>query len=149
MHSIDVMLAQLPPHTVAHKVDGYEHLDLLWGKDVDKLVIPPVLNLLKTFAQPVDPQETEKKSLAISSSHGAEIANGLRRRALTQDSLDKDVVHGTGDHSIAAPKQFSNTVATIEHIDDASDSDQTMGPEDHDSSIKPGVSFAEATKIAS
>ena len=40
--SIDVMLAQLPPHTVAKKVENYEHLDLLWGQDVDKVVFPHV-----------------------------------------------------------------------------------------------------------
>ena len=142
-----MMLAQLPPHTVAHKVDGYEHLDLLWGQNVDKLVIPPVLNLLKTFAQPVDSQGP--KSLPASSSQTSEITNGLRRRALTQDSLDKDAVYGTGDRSIAAPQQFSSAAATIEHLDDASDSDQTMGPEDPDSPVKSTVRFAEATTIHS
>ena len=54
MISIDVMLAQLPRHTVAKKVENYEHLDLLWGKDVDKVVFPLVLDFLKTYAEQVD-----------------------------------------------------------------------------------------------
>ena len=53
MISIDVMLAQLPRHTIAKKVENYEHLDLLWGKDVDKVVFPHVLDFLKTYAEPV------------------------------------------------------------------------------------------------
>jgi hypothetical protein len=40
------MLAQLPRHTTAIKVDDYEHLDLLWGKDVDRVVFPHVLEFL-------------------------------------------------------------------------------------------------------
>ena len=141
MGSINVMLAQLPPHTVAHKVPGYEHLDLLWGKDVDKLVIPHVLNLLKTFAFPVDAQDISDKT---SSPHPNQNTNGLQKCVLTKDALESPASQGTGDHSIAAPEQYSHDVGTIEHIDDASDSDQTMGCDEHESSIRPSVSFAQA-----
>lgn len=44
---IDIMLTQLPIHTVARRLHGYEHLDVLWGKDVHKDVIPYVLETLK------------------------------------------------------------------------------------------------------
>ncbi|KAG5730815.1 putative lipase, partial [Termitomyces sp. T112] len=44
---VDVMRTQLPPHTVVHRLRGYEHLDVLWGKDVHKDVIPHVLEYLK------------------------------------------------------------------------------------------------------
>ncbi|KAG6857728.1 hypothetical protein H0H87_004144 [Tephrocybe sp. NHM501043] len=44
---IDVMRTQLPPHTLVHRLHGYEHLDVLWGKDVHKDVIPHVLDYLK------------------------------------------------------------------------------------------------------
>ena len=52
---IDVMLMQLPQHTqksnvTAKCLQGYEHLDILWGKDVDKDVIPEVLLALKEHA---------------------------------------------------------------------------------------------------
>ncbi|KAL7266284.1 cholesterol esterase [Rhizina undulata] len=47
---IDVMLKELPHHTVAIKVDHYEHLDFLWGDDTDKLVFPHVLKALETYS---------------------------------------------------------------------------------------------------
>ncbi|KAJ7594622.1 triacylglycerol lipase [Mycena floridula] len=51
---IDVMLSQLPQHSDSSNVTvrclhGYEHLDILWGKDVDKDVIPHVLSALKRY----------------------------------------------------------------------------------------------------
>jgi len=48
------MLAQLPRHAVAKKIENHEHLDLLWGKDVDKLVFPQIFEFLKTYAEPMD-----------------------------------------------------------------------------------------------
>ena len=46
---IDTMLAQLPEHTLARRLRSYEHLDILWGKHVDKDVIPEVLLALDQF----------------------------------------------------------------------------------------------------
>ncbi|KAF9018470.1 alpha/beta-hydrolase [Hymenopellis radicata] len=46
---IHVMVDQLPKHTVVRRLEGYEHLDILWGKDVDKDVIPHVLDTLKAY----------------------------------------------------------------------------------------------------
>lgn len=43
---IDVMLRELPGHTVAKEVEHYEHLDFLWAKDVHKVVFPHVLEAL-------------------------------------------------------------------------------------------------------
>jgi lysosomal acid lipase/cholesteryl ester hydrolase len=43
---IDVLMKELPEHTVAKKLQGYEHLDVLWGKDVHVDVIPTVLDVL-------------------------------------------------------------------------------------------------------
>ncbi|KAG1737865.1 Alpha/Beta hydrolase protein [Suillus paluster] len=44
---IQMMLKELPDHTIVKRLAGYEHLDILWGKDVDKDVIPEVVNALK------------------------------------------------------------------------------------------------------
>ena len=49
---IKLMLKELPKHTVAKGIQKYEHLDLLWASDVDKLVFPHVLEALETYAQP-------------------------------------------------------------------------------------------------
>ncbi|KAF8893876.1 triacylglycerol lipase [Infundibulicybe gibba] len=52
---IDTMLSQLPDHTIAKRLHTYEHLDVLWGQNVDKDVIPEVLTAL---AQHSDDKET-------------------------------------------------------------------------------------------
>lgn len=46
---IETMLAQLPDHTVAKALHTYEHLDVLWGKNVHKDVIPEVVQALKYY----------------------------------------------------------------------------------------------------
>jgi lysosomal acid lipase/cholesteryl ester hydrolase len=43
---ISVLLNALPDHTVAKRLKSYEHVDILWGKDVDKDIIPEVLGAL-------------------------------------------------------------------------------------------------------
>ncbi|KAJ7188585.1 Alpha/Beta hydrolase protein [Mycena filopes] len=48
---IDVMVSQLPGHTVCKRLHGYEHLDILWGKDVDVDVIPEVIASLKQHCE--------------------------------------------------------------------------------------------------
>nr|POF06901.1 putative lipase c16a3.12c [Quercus suber] len=49
---INLMLKELPKHTVAKGIQKYEHLDLLWASDVDKLVFPHVLDALQSYAAP-------------------------------------------------------------------------------------------------
>jgi lysosomal acid lipase/cholesteryl ester hydrolase len=49
---INLMLKELPKHTVAKEIQKYEHLDLLWASDVDTLVFPHVLEALETYALP-------------------------------------------------------------------------------------------------
>ncbi|PGH16765.1 hypothetical protein AJ80_05080 [Polytolypa hystricis UAMH7299] len=44
---IDVMLQELPRHTVAIPVPHYEHLDFLWAKDVHQHVFPHVFDALE------------------------------------------------------------------------------------------------------
>ena len=51
---IEVMLKELPSHTVATGIDHFEHLDFLWGQDVEKIVFPRVLEALAKFS--ADPE---------------------------------------------------------------------------------------------
>jgi len=44
---IDVMLSELPEHTVAKGLPHYEHIDILWGDRIHEDVIPHVLQALK------------------------------------------------------------------------------------------------------
>ncbi|KAF4620372.1 hypothetical protein D9613_000370 [Agrocybe pediades] len=53
---IDTMLAQLPDHTVAKPLHTYEHLDILWGKNVHKDVIPEVVDVLRCYCTAEDEQ---------------------------------------------------------------------------------------------
>jgi lysosomal acid lipase/cholesteryl ester hydrolase len=43
---ISVLLNALPDHTVAKRLKGYEHVDVIWGKDVHEDVIPEVFGAL-------------------------------------------------------------------------------------------------------
>jgi len=43
---ISVLLNALPDHTVAKRLKNYEHVDILWGKDVHRDVIPEVFAAL-------------------------------------------------------------------------------------------------------
>lgn len=43
---IDIMLAELPPGTIHIGFEGHEHLDMIWGQDVDTLIFPYIFNAL-------------------------------------------------------------------------------------------------------
>lgn len=47
---IDVMLRELPRHTIVREVPHFEHLDFLWGQQVDKLVFPYVFDALEKYS---------------------------------------------------------------------------------------------------
>lgn len=47
---INVMLQELPKHTVAKEVPHFEHLDFLWAQQVETLVFPYVFSALEDFA---------------------------------------------------------------------------------------------------
>ena len=47
---IKVMLKELPRHTMASEVPHFEHLDFLWGQEVDTLVFPHVFDALDAYA---------------------------------------------------------------------------------------------------
>ncbi|KAL2758500.1 hypothetical protein ACRALDRAFT_1040486 [Sodiomyces alcalophilus JCM 7366] len=49
---IKVMLRELPKKTVATEIPHYEHLDFLWGHDVDTQVFPHVFDALQSFTEP-------------------------------------------------------------------------------------------------
>lgn len=153
------MLAQLPPHTVAKKVDNYEHLDLLWGKDVDKVVFPHVLEFLKTYAEPVSGSKAlEAQSMENKTSNPPAYSKDnddtvLRKRKVDSAKRQSNVSYAAvaSDAAQAEQKHHSKRVAgrsyaqvATEENGHESDSDQTMG-EEHDR-VVPGISFADAAK---
>ena len=80
---IDVMLKELPKHTVAKEVSSsltraslatcadslqiphYEHLDFLWGEEVDTLVFPHVFAALDTYADPERPDQQRSSTISF------------------------------------------------------------------------------------
>ncbi|KAH6665123.1 Alpha/Beta hydrolase protein, partial [Halenospora varia] len=46
---INVMMKELPPHTIATEIPHYEHLDFLWAREVETLVFPHVFDALESF----------------------------------------------------------------------------------------------------
>ena len=51
---ISVLLNALPDHTVAKRLRNYEHVDILWGKDVHRDVIPEVFGALRRYCRNPD-----------------------------------------------------------------------------------------------
>lgn len=47
---INIMLKELPSHTIAKEIPHYEHLDFLWAQSVNELVFPHVLEALDQHA---------------------------------------------------------------------------------------------------
>ena len=47
---IKAMLRELPRHTVSKEVPHFEHLDFLWGQNLDTLVFPYVFSALEEYA---------------------------------------------------------------------------------------------------
>ncbi|KAF1915761.1 Alpha/Beta hydrolase protein [Ampelomyces quisqualis] len=47
---INVMLRELPRHTIAKEIPHYEHLDFLWAQSVNELVFPHVFEALEEHA---------------------------------------------------------------------------------------------------
>lgn len=58
---INLMLRELPSHTTSIRLPGYEHLDILWGKNVDEDVIPHVIDALRSHCIRPDRLEKEVK----------------------------------------------------------------------------------------
>jgi lysosomal acid lipase/cholesteryl ester hydrolase len=79
---IETMRRQLPEHTREVKLTGYEHLDLLWGKDIDKDVIPIVLEALEEFVGRVSP--VSPTSEATSPQH---------KITITCDEYPRELIH--------------------------------------------------------
>ncbi|KAF2868081.1 Alpha/Beta hydrolase protein [Massariosphaeria phaeospora] len=64
---INVMLKELPRHTVAKEIPHYEHLDFLWAQSVDQLVFPHVFEALDEYTSTlngvVEPQKERQLRL--------------------------------------------------------------------------------------
>jgi hypothetical protein len=139
------MLDQLPKHTVAKKVDNYEHLDLLWGKDVDKLVFPHIFEFLKTYAEPAEEGQDGSSSRPITYSDILSGGNRNGDRNSTNSYTGATIADKPSRGNLYADVVVGNNGISDDHDVGGSDSDVTMG-DDKASLLKPGISFADAAK---
>jgi hypothetical protein len=143
------MLDQLPRHTVAKKVDNYEHLDLLWGKDVDKLVFPHIFEFLKTYAEPAEGRKAEGdqdgSSLRLTYSDILSGGNKDGDRNGTKSYADATIADKPSRGTQYADVVVGNNGSSDDHDVGGSDSDVTMG-DDKASFVNPSISFADAAK---
>lgn len=72
---INVMLQELPKHTVVKEIPHFEHLDFLWAQQVETLVFPHVFDALETYA---GRDHLNVKELAFKSIRNGRFANTQR-----------------------------------------------------------------------
>ncbi|KAH9912173.1 triacylglycerol lipase [Fomitopsis serialis] len=68
---IDMMLRQLPGHTMARRLYGYEHLDIIWGDEVDRDVHPHAVEALRQYAVRPERVRSEVKLNGVNAINGA------------------------------------------------------------------------------
>lgn len=78
---INVMLRELPKHTVVKEIPHFEHLDFLWAQQVETLVFPHVFDALETYAGRDHLNEME---LAFKSIRNGRFAN-TQRLSVSED----------------------------------------------------------------
>jgi lysosomal acid lipase/cholesteryl ester hydrolase len=94
---IEVMLKELPRHTIAKEIPHYEHLDFLWANSVDQLVFPHVFDALTEYAHADNNMETRKETYFRP--HVARIHNRFIDSGVFSSADDDDA----GDESSSAP----------------------------------------------
>lgn len=104
---IEVMLKELPRHTVSIKVPTYEHLDFLWAADVHKTVFPHVIEALAAHAG---------RTVKMVGENGS-IKSFMSPSLPTYSDTEADGVVATGTNQ-AAPE-----IISVDN-DDASDPEQ-------------------------
>ncbi|KAL5117026.1 cholesterol esterase [Pleosporales sp. CAS-2024a] len=87
---INVMLKELPRHTVAKEIPHYEHLDFLWAQSVNELVFPHVFEALEKHAGTGPVKRHRWQSPA-------------RFRGLLPDTNDASTVHEDEEESSSNP----------------------------------------------
>jgi lysosomal acid lipase/cholesteryl ester hydrolase len=93
---INVMLKELPSHTVATEIPHYEHLDFLWAREVDTLVFPHVFDALESFC---DAEHSKEEYDRYRSARHASLGAGMSRPALAEHYFsDEEISRPVGSH---------------------------------------------------
>jgi lysosomal acid lipase/cholesteryl ester hydrolase len=86
---INVMLKELPSHTVATEIQHYEHLDFLWAREVDTLVFPHVFDALESFC---DAEHSKEEYDRYRSARYASLGAGMSRPPLPERYFSDDEI---------------------------------------------------------
>jgi len=109
---IDVMLKELPAHTIATEIPHYEHLDFLWAREVDTLVFPHVFDALESFS---DAEHTKEEYDRYRRARHASIGASVRRPMLPPSYMSEDdrspTMSSYADIASVAPGPDSDALA--------------------------------------
>ncbi|KAH6864969.1 hypothetical protein J4E91_006677 [Alternaria rosae] len=98
---INVMLKELPAHTIAKEIPHYEHLDFLWAQSVHTLVFPHVFEALDKFAgsEAAALESQKQRRLRSPGRYQGLLPESSKLPGLDGDEDDEDA----GDESATAP----------------------------------------------
>jgi lysosomal acid lipase/cholesteryl ester hydrolase len=118
---INVMLKELPSHTIAKEIPHYEHLDFLWAESVNTLVFPYVFEALDKFAgsEAAALEDQKQRRLRSPGRYQGLLPESSKLPGLDGDDYDED---DAGDESATAPvalrtrkvSQHSRTPSSID-----------------------------------
>ncbi|KAI9695878.1 MAG: cholesterol esterase [Candelina mexicana] len=127
---IGVMLRELPRHTVAKEVPHFEHLDFLWGNDVDTLVFPYVFDALNSYADPTR-QKSHFSPFKLAGSSPLSIAQppSYSEDERLDTAADADAEDSPRGSTFAASKHIKTPSADASGIVAPSSSSPTTSPQ--------------------
>jgi len=106
---INIMLKELPKHTVAKEIPHYEHLDFLWAQDVDKLVFPHVFQALERHGGPKAAGETTGKPTWLDTHKDVSFADVIKNGEADNESEDMPNMRGKHTQSVRSPSTTFDT----------------------------------------
>ncbi|TVY76039.1 putative lipase [Lachnellula suecica] len=112
---IDVMLKELPSHTIATEIPHYEHLDFLWGREVETLVFPHVFDALNSF---VDAEHSKEEYDHYRSARHASLGAGVGRPAIMSNAYtsEDDSLHSYAEVAGVPPGADADALATARSV---------------------------------
>ncbi|KAJ4299799.1 cholesterol esterase [Kalmusia sp. IMI 367209] len=147
---INVMLKELPRHTIAKEIPHYEHLDFLWASSVDQLVFPHVFEALDDYAGLAG-----EVSTASGPRKGKRFRSPGRYKGLLPESgaLPGPEGDDAGDESSSSPvalrtnsKKHSQTTRKISFTDPTDNVPQSQSPSAQKSRI-PHLALSYASAV--
>jgi lysosomal acid lipase/cholesteryl ester hydrolase len=131
---IDVMLKELPAHTMATEIPHYEHLDFLWAREVDTLVFPHVFDALESFC---DAEHSKEEYETYRRARSNSLRTGINNSRMLSYMSEEDSSSPTLSGSLmdAEPTEHAEPATTILLKGDESPGDLTLMNPENTSSV--------------